>query len=54
MSRNMIFIALLLVLIGAVWIAFDALMALGVGVGAIVAFVVISGLNNPHMDDDET
>jgi len=54
MSRNVIFVALLLVLIGAVWIVFDALMALGVGVGAIVAFVVISGLNNPHMDDDET
>ncbi|WP_341245579.1 hypothetical protein [Nereida ignava] len=54
MPRNVIFVALLLVLIGTVWIVFDALTALGVGVGAIVAFVVISGLNNPHMDDDET
>ena len=53
MSRNVIFVALLLGLIGAACIAFDALMALGLGVGAIVAFVVISGLNNPHMDDDE-
>ena len=53
MSRNVILLALLLGLIAASWIAFDALMALGVGVGAIVAFVAISGLNNPHMDDDE-
>ena len=53
MTNNVIFVALLIVLIGAVWIAFDTLMALGVGVGAIVAFVVMSGLNNPHMDDDD-
>jgi hypothetical protein len=53
MFRTVILLALLLGLICAAWIAFDALMALGVGVGAIVAFVAISGLNNPHMDDDE-
>lgn len=54
MSKNMIFVVLLLVLSGAFFIAFDALIALAVGVALIVAFVVMSGLNNPHMDDDET
>jgi hypothetical protein len=54
MFKSLFFTVLLLILVGAFGVMFNALMAFAVAVGAVVAFVVISGLNNPHMDDDET